>query len=101
MDRPASGASETVTDSDSITPEIMTYVAKVPEVTLWFWIIKILCTSIGEIGADALTMSYLGETTQGVSQFWHDYGYLVGAGIFLAIFFLAVLVQIFARKFHP
>ena len=30
---------------------------KVPEVTLWFWVIKIMCTTIGETGADK------GETT--------------------------------------
>jgi uncharacterized membrane-anchored protein len=92
---------ELVTDTDAISPEIMTFVAKVPEVTLWFWIIKILCTSIGEIGADALTMSYFGETTEDVSPFWHEYGYLVGAGIFLVIFLIAVGVQIVAKKFHP
>ena len=63
----------------------MTFVAKVPEITLWFWITKILCTSIGEVGADALTMSYFGETTEGVTGFWHDYGYLVGAGVFLVL----------------
>src|SRR5438309_1405675 len=93
--------SEIITDQDRITPEIMTYVAKVPEITLTFWIIKILCTSIGEIGADALTMSYFGETTENVSPFWHEYGYLVGAAIFLAIFIIAVIVQIAARRFHP
>ena len=84
-----------------ITPEMMTFVSKVPAVTLVFWIIKILCTSVGEIGADALTMSYFGETTANVDPFWHEYGYLIGAGIFLAIFILAVGVQIFAKKFHP
>jgi uncharacterized membrane-anchored protein len=80
---------------------MMTYLAKVPEVTIWFWIIKILCTSIGEIGADALTMSYFGETTEGVTGFWHDYGYLVGAAIFLGVFIVAVGVQIASKKFHP
>jgi uncharacterized membrane-anchored protein len=84
-----------------VTPEMMTWVSKVPEVTLVFWIIKILCTSVGEIGADALTMSYFGETTADVDPFWKTYGYLIGAGIFLAIFLVAVGVQIFAKKFHP
>jgi len=93
--------SEIITDQDRITPEIMTFVAKVPEITLTFWIIKILCTSIGEIGADALTMSYFGETTATVAGFWKDYGYLVGAGIFLLIFLIAVGVQIASKKFHP
>jgi hypothetical protein len=32
---------------------------KVPEVTLGFWIIKILATTIGETGGDAVTMSLL------------------------------------------
>jgi len=30
---------------------------KVPEVTLVFWIIKILATTLGETGGDAVTMS--------------------------------------------
>src|SRR6478752_1521540 len=38
-------------------------VAKVPQVTLLFWIIKILATTLGETGGDAVTMSWLGETT--------------------------------------
>jgi uncharacterized membrane-anchored protein len=92
---------EIVTDQDRVTPEIMTYIAKVPEVTIIFWIVKILCTSVGEIGADALTMSYFGETTENVSPFWHEYGYLIGAAIFLAVFLIAVAVQISANKFHP
>jgi uncharacterized membrane-anchored protein len=92
---------EIITDQDRVTPEIMTYIAKVPEVTIVFWIVKILCTSVGEIGADALTMSYFGETTENVSPFWHEYGYLIGAAIFLAVFLIAVAVQISARKFHP
>jgi uncharacterized membrane-anchored protein len=92
---------EIVTDQDRVTPEIMTYIAKVPEVTIVFWIVKILCTSVGEIGADALTMSYFGETTENVSPFWHEYGYLIGAAIFLAVFLIAVAVQISANKFHP
>jgi len=92
---------EIITDQDRMTPEIMTFVAKVPEVTLVFWIIKILCTSIGEIGADALTMSYFGETTENVSAFWHEYGYLIGAGIFFLIFLIAVGIQIAAKRFRP
>lgn len=90
-----------ITDHSAQTPELETIISKVPEVTLTFWIIKIICTSIGEIGADALTMSYFGETTEGVTGFWHDYGYLVGAAIFLAIFIIAVVVQIKFKYFHP
>src|SRR5689334_14856432 len=72
-------------------------VAKVPQVTLLFWIIKILCTTLGETGGDAVTMSWLGETTDEAK----GTGYLIGTAIFGVIFIVAVLVQIKARKFHP
>ena len=62
--------------------------SKVPEVTLIFWIIKIAATTLGETGGDAVSMSM-------------NLGYLVGTGIFAAVFFIAVLAQIKARGFHP
>lgn len=72
-------------------------VAKVPQVTLLFWIIKILATTLGETAGDAVTMSWLGETTpEGEGS-----GYLIGTAIFGVIFLAAVLVQIRAKKFHP
>ena len=72
-------------------------VAKVPQVTLAFWIIKILATTLGETGGDAVTMSWLGETTTEAK----GTGYLIGTAIFGVIFVVAVLVQIRAKKFHP
>jgi uncharacterized membrane-anchored protein len=74
-----------------------TIVTKVPQVTLAFWIIKILATTLGETGGDAVTMSWLGETTPEAK----GTGYLIGTGIFGVIFIAAVLVQIRAKKFHP
>jgi uncharacterized membrane-anchored protein len=62
--------------------------SKVPEVTLVFWIIKILATTLGETGGDAVSMSM-------------DLGYLAATGIFSVIFIVAVGIQISARKFHP
>ena len=38
--------------------------SKVPAVTLGFWIIKILATTLGETGGDTVTMTWLGETTR-------------------------------------
>src|SRR3954464_2444525 len=73
------------------------FVAKVPQVTLVFWIIKILATTLGETGGDAVTMSWLGETTTEAK----GTGYLIGTAIFGVIFVAEVLVQIKARKFHP
>ncbi|MGW4096575.1 COG4705 family protein [Mycobacterium sp. NPDC004974] len=32
-------------------------VSKVPEITVWFWVIKILCTTVGESFADWINMS--------------------------------------------
>ncbi len=72
-------------------------VAKVPQVTLLFWIIKILATTLGETGGDAVTMSWLGETTNEAK----GTGYLIGTAIFGVLFAAAVLVQIRAKKFHP
>lgn len=62
--------------------------AKVPEITLTFWIIKIAATTLGETGGDAVSMSM-------------NLGYLLSTFIFAAIFLAAVFAQIRARHFHP
>ena len=71
-------------------------VAKVPQVTFLFWVVKILATTLGETGGDAVTMSWLGETT-GTAN---GTGYLVGTAIFGLIFVVAVFAQIKAKKFY-
>ena len=55
---------------------------KVPEVTLGFWVVKILATTLGETGGDTVTMTV-------------DLGYLTGSAIVL------MGIQIAAKKFHP
>ncbi len=62
--------------------------SKVPEVTLGFWGIKILATTLGETGGDAVSMSL-------------GLGYLVSSIVFAAVFIAAVVAQIRARGFHP
>lgn len=62
--------------------------AKVPEVTLGFWLIKIAATTLGETGGDAVSMSM-------------NLGYLVDTGIFAVIFLAAVVAQVKAKGFHP
>lgn len=62
--------------------------AKVPEITLGFWLIKILATTLGETGGDAVSMSM-------------HLGYLAGTGIFATLFLVAVITQIRAERFHP
>jgi uncharacterized membrane-anchored protein len=71
-----------------MTRSVEHYASKVPEVTLGFWIIKILATTLGETGGDTVTMTW-------------DLGYLVGTAIFLSAFLVLVAIQIAAKKFHP
>src|SRR3954468_17649895 len=61
---------------------------KVPEVTLYFWVIKILCTTIGESAAD-----YLNETL----------GFGLGPTTLLMTVLLAVVlvVQFRRRQYDP
>src|ERR1700721_766337 len=62
--------------------------SKVPEVTLVFWIIKVLATTLGETGGDAVSMSM-------------SLGSAVSSFIFIGIFVVAVIAQISAKAFHP
>ncbi len=62
--------------------------SKVPEVTLGFWLIKVLAIYLGETGGDTVSMTM-------------DLGYLIGTAIFLSILVVLVVIQIAAKKFHP
>jgi uncharacterized membrane-anchored protein len=68
-------------------PATRVALGKVPELTLLFWVIKIVATTLGETAGDSVTMSM-------------NLGYLIGTAIFLAIFIVAVGAQIHAKKFH-
>jgi uncharacterized membrane-anchored protein len=74
--------------------------SKVPAVTLGFWIIKILATTLGETAGDAVTMTWLGETTPDAAASVVS-GYLVGTAIFGTLLIAFVLLQIRARAFNP
>lgn len=61
---------------------------KVPEVTLYFWVIKVLCTTVGETAADLLNANLgLGLTNT---------SYVMGALLLVALFF-----QFRARAYVP
>lgn len=62
--------------------------SKVPEVTLGFWIIKILATTLGEVGGNAVTMQL-------------GFGYLTGSAFFAALLIVVVSAQIVAKRFQP
>ena len=61
--------------------------SKVPAVTLGFWIIKILATTLGETGGDTFTMTF-------------QFGYLTGTALFLSLLALLIVLQIAVKKFH-
>ncbi|NKF33324.1 hypothetical protein HER21_43655, partial [Pseudomonas sp. BGM005] len=60
----------------------------VPEITLWFWIIKILCTTVGESFADWI------NTSLGV-------GLQKTALIFTAVFAVVLGWQLLLRRYVP
>lgn len=63
-------------------------VSKVPAVTLGFWIIKILATTLGETAGDTVSMTM-------------KLGYLAGTAIFLSVLVGLIWWQISAKRFHP
>ena len=70
------------------TGAIADVLSKVPQVTLAFWIIKILATTVGETGGDALSMTL-------------SLGYAVSSLIFLGFFCVTLAAQITSKRYHP
>src|SRR5580704_9328310 len=70
--------------------------SKVPEVTLGFWIIKILATTLGETGGDAVTMTLLHADKNAQNG-----GYLIGTVLFFSILMALIIWQISTKKFYP
>ncbi|MGO8878365.1 MAG: hypothetical protein ACLPVO_18880 [Desulfomonilaceae bacterium] len=64
------------------------WVSKVPPVTFGFWAIKILATTVGETGGDALSMSL-------------KLGYAESSLIFMAFFCVALAVQVTSERYLP
>jgi uncharacterized membrane-anchored protein len=62
--------------------------SKVPQVTLAFWIIKLLATTVGETGGDALSMTL-------------DLGYAVASLIYVAFFAVTLSAQVASKRYHP
>ncbi|GAB1811216.1 COG4705 family protein [Mycobacterium sp. MUNTM1] len=60
---------------------------KVPAVTLGFWVIKVLATTLGETGGDTVTMTL-------------NWGYAAGVAIFGVALVTLVAAQILAKRFH-
>jgi uncharacterized membrane-anchored protein len=69
-------------------PRISDVASKVPPVVLTFWVIKILATTLGETGGDAVSMTL-------------NLGYAGATLIFLAFFAIALTLQVRAERYHP
>ncbi|MEO6041527.1 MAG: hypothetical protein ABIP41_06470 [Croceibacterium sp.] len=80
--------------------DLVSSLSKVPAVTLGFWLIKILATTLGETAGDTLSMTWLGETTPYAAQSWLG-GYLIGTMVFGVLLAVLVWIQIKARAFNP
>ena len=61
--------------------------SKVPAVTLGFWVVKILATTLGETGGDTVTMTL-------------NWGYLAGVTLFGGVLVALVVAQISANRFY-
>src|SRR3954464_5220253 len=61
---------------------------KVATVTLFFWIMKICATTLGETAGDLLSMTL-------------NVGYAVSTLILLGIFLVTLIAQLSTRNFHP
>jgi len=71
----------------SVQETLKSALSKVPEVTLGFWIIKILATTLGETGGDMLSMSM-------------NLGYALSTVILFVPFLVLVTAQVKAKRFH-
>jgi uncharacterized membrane-anchored protein len=72
----------------TLSDDARSTLVKVPAVTLGFWIIKILATTLGETAGDTVSMSM-------------NLGYLVGSAIFLSLLVLLVVLHIRADRYRP
>ena len=74
--------------TDKLTEAQTAAISKVPQVSLAFWIVKILATTVGETGGDALSMTL-------------NLGYAVSSLILLGFFFVTLTAQLSSKKYHP
>src|SRR5258707_10394046 len=74
--------------TDAATAKWSQMLNKVPEITVFFWIIKVLCTTVGETASDFLNVNL-------------NFG-LTGTSIVMGVLLLAVLFfQFRAKKYIP
>ena len=83
--------------------------SKVPAVTLGFWLVKILATTLGETAGDTVSMTWKDNlVTLWTAAFGtpppmsaDNLGYVAGTVLFVTSLIVLVWAQIRARRFHP
>lgn len=73
--------------ADDSSAQLRGFIAKVPAITLGFWVVKVLATTLGETGGDSLSMSM-------------GLGYPISTSIFAVLLVAAVVLQIRAAGFN-
>jgi len=61
---------------------------KVAQVNIYFWVMKICATTLGETGGDLLSMTL-------------NIGYAISSIILLSFFLITLFIQLASKKFHP
>src|SRR6202012_2338378 len=82
--QPISPRTEVCQEMNDVSKQALT---KVPAVTLGFWVIKVLATTLGETGGDTVTMTL-------------NWGYVAGVALFGTTLVALVAGQILAKRFH-
>jgi uncharacterized membrane-anchored protein len=62
--------------------------SKVAQITLYFWIMKICATTLGETAGDLLSMTL-------------NVGYGLSSVILISFFLVTLIAQLLSKKFHP
>jgi uncharacterized membrane-anchored protein len=61
---------------------------RLPEITIYFWIMKICATTLGETAGDLFSMTL-------------NVGYAVSSVVLISFFFVALTFQLLSYKYHP
>src|SRR5690348_10086879 len=78
----------TLRTSVAVQHDSEAWISKVPQATAVFWLVKILATTVGETGGDALSMTL-------------QLGYAVATLVFVAFFVVTLAIQVRSRNYHP
>lgn len=61
---------------------------KVAKITIFFWIMKVIATTLGEMLGDFFSMTL-------------NLGYIIGLGITVVLFLIVLILQLRSNKYHP